>query len=453
MVISLLLVFVLSIVGVALLVTPPPVATAGDPGALLRLDPSTVSRITVSPASGADSTVIERTDAGGWTIHLERDGERMTMPWPAQPTPVRAMIRELCDLRSNAPAEDSVLRVVDPALTVTITLGDGATHIVRFDSTPLGGLRLIEIDAIRIGDIDDAIFRALTSPGPASWRVESPLYGVGSRTSRISVRSPGHSAGVELAKLDGRWFLRQPIQSRADDNAVDSLLRSLASMTIERFIDDPTSITLTEAGLDEPRLMIAVEEDRRSFDSEVGQVRTHTRRRTLSIGGPADLSGRLVFVSINDGETFAICSIEQIASVALTGEAYLSAVAAVTIEPNIGAFSVRIAGRPEARYERGIDGWRMLDATGATIGDAPREPIAALLTALTETLASRLTTDPPEDYRPIASVTLFDFGGGPMETIEAGFVENEVLTFRSGQVFRSYEELETPAMLVSTGLR
>ena len=48
MVISLLLVFVLSVVGVALLVTPPPAVTAGDPGALLRLDPSTVSRITVS---------------------------------------------------------------------------------------------------------------------------------------------------------------------------------------------------------------------------------------------------------------------------------------------------------------------------------------------------------------------------------------------------------------------
>ncbi len=209
----------------------------------------------------------------------------------------------------------------------------------------------------------------------------------------------------------------------------------------------------TQTGLSSPRLTVRVEEDQRAMNPDDGQIRTTTRTQTLAIGGPADLSGKLVYASINDGETLVVLNIEPIESVSLTGERYLSAVAAETIGPNIGALSVRIAGQPEARYERGIENWRLLDATGATLGDAPTAPITALLAALTETPATGLSTEPPETYRPIASITLYDFGGGPMETIEAGVLERGALVLRSGQVFRVYEEAETPSLLTGAGLR
>ena len=459
LVISLLLVIVLSIVGVALLVAPPPSASAGDASLLLRLDPSQVRTVRVSGGDdeNSDTPVITRTDEGGWTIHIERDGAPLTSPWPAQPTPVRSILRALCDLRDVSGKSSGLLPPIDPALTVTITMQNGESHEILFDATPLGGRRLIEVDLRRSGEIDDSIFRALTRPGPTDWRVRAPLYSAGERTSRVTVRSPGAAAGVELARLDGRWFLRQPIQSRADDKAVRNLLRSLGSLRIERFIDDASSITMTEAGLDEPRLRCAIEEDLRSIGPDDGQVRTQTRTQTLAIGGPADLTGRQVYASINSGQAFAVIDIKPIAAVSLAGEAYLTPIAAETIEQNIGGFSVRIAGQPEARFERGIDSWRRLDATGATIGEAPTEPVDELLAALTQTPTSRMVLDEPVTYLPIASVTLFDFGGGPMETIEAGLIENEagerVLTFRSGQVFRIYEELETPSLLTPGGLR
>lgn len=453
MVISLLLVLALSIVGIALLVTPPTPATAGEAGTLLRLDPSQVRSIRVAPAGSDRATTITRTDAGGWTIHIEDNGARITAPWPAQPTSVRAIVRTLSDLRDATGDDGGKLQTIDPALVVTITLARGSEHTIRFDAAALGGRRLIEVDALRTGEIDDDVFRALTSPGPASWRVRSPLASVGERTSRVSIRAPGQGPGVELARLDGRWFLRQPIQSRADDNAATALLQSLASLTIERFIDDPATIAESETGLATPRLTCRVEEDRRTIDPADGQVRTSTRSQTLSIGGPADLSGRLVYAGVNDGQALVIINIEPIESVSLDGEAYLSPVAAQTISQNIGAIAVRIAGQPEARYERGIDQWRLLDATGATIGDAPAGPITALVTALTDSPATGMTIEAPDSYRPIASMTLFDFRGGPLETIEAGRLDDGQLVLRSGQVFRTYEGLETPGLLDPSGRR
>jgi len=453
MVISLLLAIALSIVGISLLMTPPTSATAGDAGSLLRLDPSEVAKIIVDDRSTPTSAVVIRTGSGGWTIHLTRDGRRLTTPWPAEPTRVRSIVRTLCDLRSDGAAPESVVRLIEPALTVTIEMTDGRTHTVVIDNSSLGGMRAVEIDGAESGEVDDVIYRALTSPGPAGWRVMAPLLGVGDRTSRVSVRSPGQGAGVELAKTEGRWRLRQPVQARADEEAAEALLRSISALTIERFIDDPSSIAETEAGLDEPRLLVRVEEDRRTFDSGSDDIRTETRVQTLAIGGPADLTGKLVFTSINRGETYAVCNIEPIAAVSLSGEAYLSPAAAEAIEQNIGGFSVRLAGQPEARYERGIEGWRRLDATGATVGEAPSEPIESLLTALTVTPATTIVTEAPEGYRPIASVTLFDFGGGPMETIEAGRNGDGALAFRSGQVFRLYEDASTPALLAPGGLR
>lgn len=461
MVISLLLVFALSVVGVALLISPPSAATANDVGSLLRLDPSTVRSIRVAPidaqSDARPSSVIDRTDAGGWTIRLERDGAPLTAPWPAQPTQVRAMIRTLCDLRDASSGDAEPLQGFVPALEVTITLTDGSSRTVRFDATPLGGLRLIEIGALRTGRVDDQIYRALTSPGPASWRVRSPLASVGERTSRIALRAPGQGAGVELARLDGRWYLRQPIQSRAANDAANALLGAVGSLTIERFIDD-AGITDAEAGLDAPRLTCRVEEDHRSVNPDDGQVRTTTRSQTLVIGGPADLSGKLVYAAIrnedsSNGGALVVLNIEPIATVSLKGETYLAPTAAETIKPNIGALAVRVAGQPEARYERGIQGWSLLDATGATIGETPAGPIVALLTALTETPATALSIEAPDSYRPIASITLFDFGGGPMESIEAGAIQSGALVLRSGQVFRVYEGADTPALLTPDARR
>lgn len=453
MVISLLLVLALSIVGVALLIAPQNAATDGASGSLLRLDPSQVQSIRVTPAEGGETSVITRTPAGGWTIHLELDENAETEPWPAQPTAVRAMVRTLCDLRDASPDASARLETIEPSLAVAITLTGGDSHRVSFDSSTLGGRRLIEVDGRRTGAIDDQIYRALTSPGPASWRVRSPLTSVGERTSRIALRAPGQGAGVDLAKIEGRWFLRQPVQSRANDAAATELLDAVGSLTIERFLDRPGVLNPTQTGLSTPRLTVRVEEDQRAMNPDDGQVRTTTRTQTLAIGGPADLSGKLVYASVNDGETLVVLNIEPIEAVSLTGERYLSAVAAETIGPNIGALSVRIAGQPEARFERGIENWRLLDATGATMGDAPAAPITALLAALTETPATGISTEAPETYRPIASITLYDFGGGPMETIEAGAMESGALVFRSGQVFRVYEEAETPSLLTGAGLR
>lgn len=456
LVISLLLVLALSIVGIALLVAPTSSATATDAGSLLRLDPSLVETIRVEGADDRPAPIIERTDAGGWTIRLDRPDGTSTEPWPAQPTSVRAMVRALCDLRDESPDDGARFETISPALVVTITLTGGQSHAVRFDTNALGGRRLVEIDGRRTGAVDDQIFRALTSPGPASWRVTSPLTSVGERTSRVALRAPGQGAGVDLAKLEGRWFLRQPVQSRADDAAAIDLLRSIGSLTIERFLDNPGALSANQTGLNAPRLTVRVEEDRRSVSADDGQVDTTTVAQTLAIGGPADLSGKLVYASVaapGDRQTLVVLNIEPIESVSLTGERYLAAVAAETIGPNIGALAVRIAGQPEARFERGIEGWRLLDATGATVGDTPSALILELLTALTETPATSLSAEPPESYRPAASITLFDFGGGPMETIEAGAVENGSLVFRSGQVFRVYEDAQTPSLLLSGGLR
>lgn len=60
------------------------------------------------------------------------------------------------------------------------------------------------------------------------------------RVRRIDLRNP--SGFVQLARNpDGRWFIKQPIESRADHLLVDTLLAEITSAQIAAFVDDEVS--------------------------------------------------------------------------------------------------------------------------------------------------------------------------------------------------------------------
>jgi hypothetical protein len=71
-----------------------------------------------------------------------------------------------------------------------------------------------------------------------------------------SVTIEGHGSRLEVCKRGDKWVLSRPVSRDADDGAVDDLLFKLTGLRAEGFAD--SSKPLSEYGLDEPRLKVAV---------------------------------------------------------------------------------------------------------------------------------------------------------------------------------------------------
>jgi hypothetical protein len=100
---------------------------------------------------------------------------------------------------------------------------------------------------------------------------------------RLTASWPGGRVAVALG--DDGWQLEQPIQGRADDETIDSLLSDLSFLRADGFVDEP--LPDVEAGLD--RLAYQVE-----LLGEAGGEGEEPLRLRLAIGESLDGESRLV---------------------------------------------------------------------------------------------------------------------------------------------------------------
>ncbi len=68
---------------------------------------------------------------------------------------------------------------------------------------------------------------------------------------------------IVIVKSEGRWRIRQPVETRGDDGEITGLIRTLQNMDLERVVADSVRIArgqahLSDFGLDRPNLALAI---------------------------------------------------------------------------------------------------------------------------------------------------------------------------------------------------
>lgn len=424
LVISVLLALALALIGLAVLVKP---AGGGPDAPVVRIDPASVREIRVQPAGGGDAEIVQRTDSGGWRLLIDTGNAPAPAAWPLVPSRVRGLLGALARVTAAAPAPaDAALE--RPPLVVTITPDTGHDTMLRFDTEPVGGRVLMEVDGARLVFVDQSVLDVFTSPGPRGWRDTSAMPGVGAETSRLTFRSG--EKGLSLARRQGRWFVDAPDHARADDAAVRTVVQAVGSLAIDAFVDDP--LDAVTMGLAHPRLEVVAEADSRVIGPG-GEPVVTTDRRVLRVGGPASMSADRLFASPGDGRTVFLIRTDALKDVSLDPTKYASRTATGRLPADIGMVVVSLTGMEDQGFRRGVAGWTRLTGAGPAALDDPK-PVTELLAFLAERLASEVVLTPTSDWRPVGTIALLDFEAEPLERIDVGVSSAGALLLRSADV-------------------
>ncbi|MBL0928496.1 MAG: DUF4340 domain-containing protein, partial [Phycisphaerales bacterium] len=423
---------------------PPQRADASAPAAappLLAFNPGDVASIRVIAPGGKDELV--RLVGQAWVY------DNGASEWPVTPDAPTNLLRRLADLRQAEGAAPAPPAEAD-AVQLRLTMRDGAARIVRFSGQPLAGKTAAAVDGAAPILVDADILTALTAPGLSGWRVRSALPGVGPNdTDRITiVTGTGTDQAIELARLNGVWFVQRPVNARANPQGVNTLLDVLSKISVNTFVEAAPSATPKDWGLDKPRMIITAERDVRSVDA-TQQTAVEIRRRQLFVGGPADTSGAMVFAAPDPaGNTPLIVPAADLSSISTSLRNYLAATAASanTADVQVVAIKPAVAGRPEAAYKRQLDQWVQLKPDGSTT-PAPRQPVDDLLNFLTQQPGQADMSRGETDLRPLARVELFTAEAKAPDLFIVGYTANGALAVRSGNTVLTYPQRPAPEVL------
>ncbi len=440
---------------------PPPPA-----GPLLAFQPSQVVALIVErPAPGAGTEGAYRLgDGSEWEIRWSPGDGGDPRSWPASPTPVRAALRILSTLAAAAEA-DAGVKPDAAAARVSLLLDDKTERVLRLGSQPMAGRVLVEVidpppgparparGAGRVCWVDSGISDALVGTGLRAWRDRTAFPNIGVDVSRITLRGAGGT--LALARVAGKWALREPVSAPADEQAVRTLLAGLASIQIADFGDaglrapaqaaPPLAALVLESDVREPVGDVFVTRTTirdAEFASIAGlasdQVLVRLRRRTESRqidgsggGGAPETAGYAFTVPLAD-----------VSGLAATPESYLSRIAAASAPGDVGQLVIRRADASRT-FVRTIDGWAEARDGETPLPLAPEDRIGleALLKLLCETRAEGVSLAQPGGWSGARTIELRSLGGQPLGSVEAGVVSadgGEVLALYTQPVWRTY---------------
>jgi len=373
------------------------------------IEPPAVRQLLVRRIDDGTAVEVERTASGRWVY-----GDAHTRSWPASRT--EAAMAALTQLM-RSPADDVSAGIPANNWTFALELSDaqGNTKVVSVAGEALGGRRRVQTDDSppRFAHIDEHVFAMLVDPGPASWRVRSPLHGVRD-ASRLTLRTS--EGEIALARLGSRWSLRAPVSARADLRAVESLHSALIGLRVKRFLD-AGHLSADAAGLSQPRLIISVERDRRTAD-EAGNVHTDIERQVLRIGGSASTDGDVLFAALGiDGDASCVIDAAQVASISTAVRNYLAPTVSAIEPADVMSIVIRDAnGTGELRWDRTAGGWKYEGNSAPHTGEEAEE------------LLQFVTTQPGEAdvvgddgaIRIVQNVELLDLAGHPLDQFACG---------------------------------
>ncbi len=380
-------------------------------GLLASFEPSRVRQIRIeSPGRGAID--IARGGAGDWLLMPAGKPEEA---WPAAAVQVRAALRLLSTLKTDSTRDSQTIDAAQRSI-LTLTLDDAKPLVLRFGTQALAGTIPAESldsngNAIVRGRVGAEIAGVLA--GVEAWRDAAALPNLGTDVSRITLR--GASGSVALARVQGKWALREPVSEAADNDAVSKLAARLASLRVDEFLD--SSDPRFKESMSDPRAQAIVESDERD-----GSGAIVTTRKTLSIGRSRDLANSSLFARIEGvapAPRFVAIASGTLASLITDPTTYIARRAATQPAAEIGGIVVARAGSITT-YARTLDGWMISsgdESPRAIPGDDAT--LAALLDIAAGAEAERITITLPNagaahENAPISSITLKSIGGTPL---------------------------------------
>ncbi len=394
---------------------------ASPMGPLLAFDPARVAELRVTRSDGRFEAV-RRGEPGMWDVVLGGVGEERA--WPADPARMRAALRILSTIESDQDADHNA--AVEPgAAQVLLTLDDGSSRSIRISSRNLAGKVLLEVSTgpskqTRSAWVNNEVGEMLIGTGPREWRDRAALPGLGPDVVRISLK--GAAGTVSLARIQGRWGLREPVQEAAEPEAVAKLLSALGNVQVMDFLDDGVA-SPERTGLDKPVAELTIESDQRDADGK-----NHTLTRSLRVGQQADIAGKAVFARLESGSSPRVVQVAADALSSLTTDpgAYVSRRAVQAPAADIGGIRIDPASGTARRFERGIEGWMEVGDAGAKtrVGNADAAGIEAFLTLVSQTPADVIGIGEawPVAWNPagrkLATVSLSSQGGVPITQVE-----------------------------------
>ncbi|MFI4897110.1 MAG: hypothetical protein ACIARR_04730 [Phycisphaerales bacterium JB059] len=416
---------------------------------LLRvpIDPARVERVELSMADGRDASV-ERAawSPTGWVAHWTEGGREVA--WAVREQRVRGALRALSSsalgVREAGEGEGEV------EATWTIRSMGGETCEVALLEGGVGGRRGIRIEGVEGAAsrwIGREVAQAFTIESVMAWRDGRMAAGVASGATSLTIEGGG--GRVALARSRGSWFVREPVEARAEAGVVEDALARVASLDagdgggLWAGADDAEVTALAS-----PLATIEVESVGRVAQGE-GFLREVTRWR-VEIGGTASGNGATRFVRarrdvILDGEVLKERSlgpvvravdVSTLSKLTSRAEAYVSRAPTGVLAADVGV--VRLIGdQGEVVFERDRRGWVRGGEAVSVAGETARG-IETLLSLACGQAASRvevLGAVSEVDGR-LGEVRFESLGGSVLAAFELGATgTGDALVLREGPVF------------------
>lgn len=456
--------------GVALLVLYKPAGGGGSSGIVppgspvLSFDPAAVRSMTVTTPDGRKDTII-RAEGESWSLVIgsttANPSAAAAAPWPVAPSRAGPIVRLLSEMRAAA-EPDPKAEVGESPTVVRLALSDRTARQLTFSDRTLGGTVLVLATTVPSPTsgagseettmramVTANVLNALRNPGPRGWRETAAVPDAGPDVSRIILQSDQRT--ITLARLQGKWHLRQPVSAPARADRVAGVLGALARVTITDFLDD-RSPTAPLTGLDAPALKITLETDK---PGAAAGSPTQTARVELSVGGPSDSTGKHLFAKIRDGNgperIVAVDALQLSQTLSADPVAYISPTVTQVDPADAGMVILSAAPPPAAgakgpptpsptdrRLKRHLGNWSdvMADGKESMLAEADASSVNEFLAMLgAKPATSVVLTVPPGCVR-IGYLSLATLDGGPLDVIEIGIISGGVV-FKSGDVYRT----------------
>lgn len=440
---------------------------------ILDFDPATVRAIRIT--RDGDVQLVERTGAdSGWRLVIGPDNPAAP-DWPLETERVTNLLRFLVSTRARAePDPGATLAPVTTQVQIEHT--GGAWEKLELSGRTLGGVGLVNIT---LSDqpgkpplralTDDGLHRAMMDPGPRAWRQVALFPGIGPEVSRIHLENQDRS--MTLARIDGKWRLREPVGAPTDPAEIHKLFSTLSELRISDFYDErPPDPALTS--LEKPLARLGVETDTRILSTDpgkaedVGAISTRTSSQQVLIGSPSDSQALHRYAHIGTpGRTVSIIA-AGITQALFDPARYISRRTTDTLPADIGGIIIEpiesAAGAPAppagSRFTRVLDHWTQESPAGEqnVLPTEGLRAVADLLRFLTTIEAATVSLAPPPSYTQVGRLTLLSLGGAPLgDELRIGAAEGNSLVIHTVErpgspgVYRGFPSAQTPPLLAA----
>ncbi len=331
-------------------------------------------------------------------------------------------IRDTLDVLAALPAYQSfAVDSVDPAAlgldrpVATLDLaGPGGAYRIELGRRAPAGRAWVRVGD-RIISTSDALHALVVSSDPRRWRDPALFERLSPELDRIVLKQG--VATMVLERTGQRWSMREPVQTRADAEAVGRLIDALSRVRAEAWVADlpaGDSADVARFGLDSPAGSVTVAMTTRTMKD--GEVMASTSEQAVEWGSVVE-RGTGLRVARRVGSP-AVVSLDERA-LASMDPAPESLIDGRMLDVPTSTFkSIAIDG-PAGRFtlERREGQWFVVDAAHPDGAPARDPAIASLLVALTEARAMAMNEQGAPEALVRTSIAVVGFDGAALGSL------------------------------------